>query len=140
MKNIIILALLCLGISTTIQAQKAKSTPAAEKAFKQKFAGATEVKWDMEKKNEYEASFVMKGKKGSANFSGTGEWLETEMAIPSTDAPKAVSDAFAKSFAGATIKEVYKIESKDGKNYFEIEYDLKGKTKEAKIDPSGKIM
>ncbi len=138
MKNIFILAIVCLGISTTTQAQK--STPAAEKAFQQKFAGATAVKWDKEKKNEYEASFVMKGKKGSANFSGTGEWLETEMAIPSTEAPKAVSDAFAKGFVGATIKEVYKIETKEAKNYFEIEYTLKGKTKEAKIDPSGKIM
>ena len=139
MKNIII-ALLCLGITLNTQAQKATSTPAAEKAFKQKFAGATDVKWDKEKKDEYEASFVLKGKKGSANFSGTGEWLETEMAIPSTDAPKAVTDAFAKAFAGATIKEVYKIETKDAKNYFEIEYTLKGKTKEAKINPLGKIM
>ena len=138
MKNLFILIVLCLGITLTTQAQK--STPAAEKAFQQKFAGAKEVKWDKEKKNEYEASFVMKGKKGSANFSGTGEWLETEMAIPSSDAPKAVTDAFAKSFAGATIKEVYKIETKDNKNYFEIEYTLKGKTKEAKLDPSGKIM
>ena len=44
------------------------------------------------------------------------------------------------AFAGATIKEVYKIESKEGKNYFEIEYSLKGKTKEAKLDLTGKIM
>jgi outer membrane lipoprotein-sorting protein len=140
MKNIIIIALLCLGITTTTQAQKATSTPAAEKAFQQKFAGATAVKWEMEKKNDYEVNFTMKGKKGSANFSGTGEWLETEMAIPSAETPKAVSDAFAKAFSGATIKEVYKIETKEAKNYFEIEYTLKGKNKEAKIDPSGKIM
>ena len=140
MKNFIILALLFLGFSTTSQAQKSKSTPSAEKAFQQKFAGSTEAKWEMEKKNEYEVTFIMKGKKGSANFSGTGEWLETEMAIPTSDVPKAVSEAFIKAFAGAKIKEVYKIESKDGKNYFEIEYDLKGKTKEVKLDPSGKIM
>ncbi len=140
MKNIFIVALVCLSITTTLQAQKSNSTPAAEKAFQQMFAGATAEKWDMEKKNDYEASFMLKGKKGSANFSGTGEWLETEMAIPSSEAPKGVSDAFAKAFVGATIKEVYKIETKDGKNYFEIEYTLKGKTKEAKIDPSGKIM
>ena len=94
----------------------------------------------MEAKDEYEASFVMDGKKGSANFSGTGDWMETEMAIPQASAPKVVLDGFNKAFAGATIKEVYKIESKNGKNYFEIEYSLKGKSKEARIDPSGKIM
>jgi hypothetical protein len=49
-------------------------------------------------------------------------------------------DGFNKSYAGAIIKEVYKIESKEGKNYFEIEYSLKGKTKEAKLDLAGKIM
>jgi hypothetical protein len=82
----------------------------------------------------------MDGKKGSANFSGKGEWMETEMAIPQANTPKAVMDGFNKVFAGATIKEVYKIESKEGKNYFEIEYSLKGKIKEAKLDPTGKVM
>ena len=32
------------------------------------------------------------------------------------------------------------IETSKGKNYFEIEYQLKGKTKEVKIDASGKIV
>ncbi|TRZ76932.1 MAG: hypothetical protein D4R94_03865 [Chitinophagaceae bacterium] len=121
-------------------AQKNKVTDEAQKAFQTKFPTAKEVKWEMESKNDYEDSFVMDGKKGSANFSGKGEWMETEMAIPQANTPKAVMDGFNKAFAGATIKEVYKIESKEGKNYFEIEYSLKGKTKEAKLDPTGKIM
>jgi hypothetical protein len=62
------------------------------------------------------------------------------MAIPKANTPKAVMDGFNKTYVGATIKEVYKIESKEGKNYFEIEFSLKGKTKEAKLDPTGKIM
>jgi hypothetical protein len=66
--------------------------------------------------------------------------METEMAIPQANTPKAVMDGFNKSYAGAIINEVYKIESKEGKNYFEIEYSLKGKTKEAKLDLAGKIM
>jgi hypothetical protein len=123
-----------------LHAQKTKVTTEAQKAFQTKFPTAKEVKWEMESKNDYEASFVMDGKKGSANFSGKGEWMETEMGIPQANTPKAVMDGFNKAFAGATIKEVYKIESKEGKNYFEIEYSLKGKTKEAKLDPTGKIM
>jgi hypothetical protein len=94
----------------------------------------------MEEKDNYEATFLMDGKKGSTNFSGKGEWMETEMAIPQANTPAIVMEGFKKAFAGATIKEVYKIESKEGKNYFEIEYSLKGKTKEAKLDPTGKIM
>lgn len=140
MKHIFMILFLCIGLIATTYAQKNKVTPAAEKAFTQKFPTAIEVKWDKEGKDEYEASFVMDGKKGSVNFSGKGDWMETEMAIPQSKAPKYVLDGFNKAFAGATIKEVYKIDSKDGKNYFEIEYSLKGKSKEAKIDPSGKIM
>lgn len=140
MKHIFMILLVCIGLIVTTNAQKNKVTPDAEKAFTQKFPNAKEVKWDIEAKNEFEASFVMDGKKGSANFSGKGDWLETEMAIPRSNAPKAVMDGFSKAFAGAIIKEVYKIESKEGKNYFEIEYSLKGKTKEAKVDPTGKIM
>ncbi len=121
-------------------AQKNKITTEAQKAFQTKFPTAKEVKWEIESKDDYEASFVMDGKKGSANFSGKGEWMETEMAIPQANTPKAVMDGFNKAFAGATIKEVYKIESKEGKNYFEIEYSLKGKTKEAKLDLTGKII
>lgn len=140
MKRIFIIVSLCFCIFNTTNAQNNKVTPAAEKAFALKFPSAKEVKWEMESKNDYEASFVMDGKKGSANFSGKGEWMETEMGIPQANTPKAVLNGFNKAFAGATIKEVYKIESKEGKNYFEIEYSLKGKTKEAKLDPTGKLM
>jgi hypothetical protein len=140
MKRIFIILFLCIGILATTNAQKNKVTQAAEKAFAQKFPTAKEVKWEMESKDDYEASFVMDGKKGSANFSGKGEWMETEMGIPQANTPKVVMDGFNKAFAGAIIKEVYKIESKEGKNYFEIEYSLKGKTKEAKLDPTGKVM
>ncbi len=134
------MAILCIGLCTTLIAQATKTTAAAEKALKQKFPNAKEVKWDKEKKNEYEASFVVDGKKGSANFSGTGEWLETEMAIPQSAAPKAVIDGFNKAHAGAAITEVYQITSKEGKHYFEIEYSQKGKTKEVKLSADGKMM
>jgi len=140
MKRIFMMLMLCIGLISITNAQKNKVTPAAEKAFTQKFPNAKEVKWEKEGKDEYEASFVMDGKKGSANFSGKGDWMETEMAIPQAKVPKSVLDGFNKAFAGATIKDVYKIESKEGKNYFEIEYILKGKNKEAKLDASGKIM
>jgi len=143
MKNLMKLVFMLVSFvfsQNMLHAQKTKVTTEAQKAFQTKFPTAKEVIWEMESKNNYEASFVMDGKKGSANFSGKGEWMETEMAIPQANTPKAVMEGFNKAFAGAAIKEVYKIESKEGKNYFEIEYSLKGKTKEAKLDPTGKIM
>jgi len=85
--------------------------------------------------------FIPVRKKGSANFSASGEWLETEMAIPQSATPQAVLDGFKKAHTGATIAAIYKRETKKGQNYFEIEYKVKGgKTKEAKLASDGKLM
>jgi hypothetical protein len=139
MKKYFIMSIIMFSQIIT-HAQKNKVTREAQNAFQTKFPAAKEVKWEMESKDNYEATFVLDGKKGATNFTGKGEWMETEMAIPQANTPKVVMDGFNKAFAGATIKEVFKIETKEGKNYFEIEYSLKGKTKEAKLDPTGKIM
>ncbi len=132
------MAIICMACITNVSAQKAKTPMAAEKAFQQKFPKAKEVTWEKEGKAEYEATFIQDGKKGSANFSPAGEWLETEMAISLAAAPKTVIDGFNKAFSGAVITEIFKIESKTGKNYFEIEYSVKGKKKEVKLNTDGK--
>ena len=123
---------------TNVSAQKTKTPVAAEKAFLQKFPQAKEVRWEKEGKTAYEATFMQDGKKGSANFSPAGEWLETEMAISLAADPKTVIDGFNMAFNGAVITEIFKIESKTGKNYFEIEYSVTGKKKEVKLSTDGK--
>jgi hypothetical protein len=140
MKYIISMMGLLLLSSLSVSAQEKNKTAAAEKAFAKKFPEATVDKWIKEKKNEYEVEFTYKGKKGSANFSETGVWLETEMGIPTTDLPTMVSENFSKLFPGATIKDAFLIESSTGKKYFEIEYAEKNKTKEIKMDHEGKII
>lgn len=131
--------MLCMAISSSLFAQKKKVPDAAQKSFNKKFPAATNTSWDKEGKDNFEASFIMDGKKGSANFSGSGEWLETEMPVPVSALPPAVKDAFAKAFPGAPINTVYLVESKGGKTEYEIEYRLKGRRKEAKFSPEGKI-
>jgi hypothetical protein len=139
MKIKFILAIICLGLINVIGAQ-VKVPAAAENAFKKMFPSATKVKWDKESKSEYEASFELNGKKGSANFTPTGEWIETEKSIDQSAAPKVVIDAVTKAWPKATVKEVFEIETKDGKHYYEIEYSINGKTKEAKIAADGKLI
>ncbi len=134
-----ILAIICLSVINLVSAQT-KVPAVAEAAFKAKFPTATAVKWDKENKKEYEAEFMVDGKKCSANFSNTGVWMETERAIAQSAAPKAVLEAVANAFPKATIKEVYEIETKDGKHYFEVEYIINKKTKEAKFATDGSKM
>lgn len=131
------MAIVCMAFNTIVPAQGIQTPSAVKNAFQQKFPNAREVKWAKEGKREYEAAFIQDGKKGSANFSETGEWLETEMAIPVSALPKAVIDGFHQKFPGADITEVYQIATSKGKNYFEIEYTVKGRKKEVKFDSNG---
>lgn len=140
MKKCIFIAMVCMVNFVTVSAQKTQVPMAAEKAFRQKFPEARNVIWDKESKNEYEASFLLNGKKGSANFSASGNWLETEIAVPQAAAPQKVLEGFGKKFPGAKVNEVFQIYSASGKDYFEIEYTLHGKKKEARLSASGTVI
>ena len=140
MESLWIPVITCMAFSLGVTAQNIPVPDAAVKAFQQKFPNAASVKWGKEGKNEYEAEFTLEGKKGSANFSAVGEWLETETGIALATIPKTVADGFRTSFPGAVITAAYRIESKKEKNHYEIEYSLKGKKKEARLSPEGKLL
>jgi len=103
---------------------------AVQKAFEQKFPNATNVKWDKENSHEYEASFNQKGVKYSANFSESGEWLETESPTTFDKLPSEVQVSFNKSHKGDKVKTVLIIETAKEITKFEIEIKKGSKTVE----------
>jgi len=121
------MALVCAYATSFAQG---KTLTAVTTAFNQKFPNATKVKWDKENAHEYEASFEWKGEKLSANFSDTGEWLETESPISFNQLPEKVQTAFNSAHKGATIKAVAKIETSKGITKFEVEFKQSVKTVE----------
>jgi hypothetical protein len=64
--------------------------------------------------------------------------METEMEISA--APPNITEAFHKTFPGATIGQVYQINADHKPVYYELEYVLNGKKKEAKFDAGGKLL
>lgn len=120
MKKIIFVVMAIVFAYTTSFAQS-KTPSAVTTAFSQKFPNATNVKWDKENAHEYEASFEWKGEKHSANFSDTGEWLETECISAFNLLPDKVQTTFNASHKGATIKAVAKIETSKGVIKYEVE-------------------
>lgn len=140
MKKFIIIAITCMASIVVVTARQIQVPLAVGKAFGLRFPSAQNVKWDKESKYEYEAVFLLSGKKVSTNFSASGNWLETEMPISQSAAPKVVMDGFGAKFPGAKVNQVYQISSPGGKEYFEIEYTLKGKKKEAKLSAGGGVI
>jgi len=139
MKKIVVLLSACLLISLMGYTQKItpdKVPAPVKQAFAKKFPAATNVKYEMEKK-DYEINFKDKGVEMSANFDATGKWLETETGIKLTDIPNEVKASVIKNFAGYKISEVAKVEKpgmemiyemdlKKDKDEYEAQFSLKG--------------
>lgn len=125
-------------VSTTMTSFAQSKTPeSVTTSFKQKFPKATHVKWDKENPHEYEASFKLDDTKYSANFSDTGEWLETENTISFHELPEKVQKAFSESHKGLKVKAAARIENSKGKTIYEIEFKKGLKTVEIFFDEAG---
>lgn len=134
---------IALLVSAGLCAQKInnKKVPAAViSAFKQKFPTATKIKWELESKTEYEASFKLNGTEVSANFDNTGKWLETETEIKVADLPAAIIAILLKDFAGYRIEEIEKIESAKNGNCYEVELEKDKENLEALFTADGKLL
>jgi Putative beta-lactamase-inhibitor-like, PepSY-like len=138
MKNILSTVILIFSCHAVF-AQK--DVPQAVKtAFAQKFSNAKVGKWAKEKDGSFEAEFDIKGKDQSANFSATGEWLETETEIKKSEIPQAVLTAFYAKFGQIKIKEACKIEFPSKPLQYELEYKKGLKTLEAIFDAKGNLL
>jgi Putative beta-lactamase-inhibitor-like, PepSY-like len=138
MKNILFALVFMMSI-TAVFAQK--DVPQAVKtAFAQKFPDAKAGKWAKEKDGSFEAAFDVKGRDMSANFSATGEWLETETEIKKSAIPQPVLTAFYAKFGQIKIKEACKIEFPNKPIQYELEYTKGVKTMEANFDGDGKLL
>lgn len=122
MKKILI-ALSIVLVSVIAYTSFAGVTPPAAvlKGFSEKFPKATEVKWGMETKTEYEADFKVDGKSMSANFKDDGTWVVTESAVAQKDLPGGIMEYINKNIPGAVIKETAKLEMPGGKVNYEVE-------------------
>jgi hypothetical protein len=138
MKNILFVIIFTIS-STAVFAQK--DVPQAVKtALAQKFPNAKVEKWAKEKDGSFEAEFDVKGKDQSANFSATGEWLETESEIEKSEIPQPVLTAFYAKFGQIKIKEACKIEFPNKPMQYELEYKKELKTMEAIFDAEGNLL
>lgn len=142
MKKIIVLLTACLLFSLMGYTQKltADKVPAPVKeAFAKKFPAATDVKYEMEKK-DYEINFKDKGIEMSANFDATGKWLETETEIKESDLPKEISASVTKNFSGYKISEVAKTETPDKGLIYEMDLKNDKEGFEVQFSPKGDVL
>ena len=141
MKKIIFLMSVSLLISLMVHSQKItpdKVSARVKQAFAEKFPGATNVRYEMEKK-DYEINFKNKGVEMSANFDATGRWLETETEIKVSALPKEVADSVERNFSGFKIFEVAKTETPEMGIFYEMILKKDSELYEARFSPQGEM-
>jgi hypothetical protein len=134
--NFIVMVLICTLASSII---KSKTPMSVTTAFNQKFPNATKVKWGKENAHNYEAEFMWKNIKYSANFSDTGEWLETETPTTLNLLPEKVQVAFNSAHKNIKPKEVAIIETSKRGTIYEIEIAKGVKTIELFYTADGNV-
>jgi len=135
MKKIIILVLGLLFSASTINATEVPD--AIEKAFQQKFPTAKKVKWEKEKNNDYEVSFVLNDKEVSVLYQLDGILKEIETEIEISELPKSVVDALNKKYPNVKIEEAAKIERSDNSIVYETEVKINKKDTDLLFDQNG---
>jgi hypothetical protein len=142
MKKLIVFFSACMLISLLGYTQKItpdKVPAPVKQAFLNKFPSATNISYEMEKK-DYEINFKEKGVEMSANFDATGKWLETETEIKESDLPKDVSASVAKNFSGFKISEVAKAETPGKGLIYEMDLNKEKEGYEVQFSPKGDVL
>lgn len=131
--------LLC---TTTAFSQKLKESevPSVVKSsFSGQFPSARNVKWSKESENEFEAEFKSSQGEQSANFDVSGKWLVTETEVSERSLPEPVKQALKREFSTYEIEETEKVETFEGKTFYEIKLELGEKMVVAEIAPDGTV-
>lgn len=130
-----ILLALTVFITATAFAQKTDATAQAKTAFAKAFPTASKAVWEKEGK-DFEVSFETAGKKMSAIYDAKGILKESEVTIPVSALPAAVTTYLNQHYKGIPVKGAAKITKPDGS----INYEAEIKGKDVLFDASGKFI
>ena len=115
MKKFIFLAVLVIT-SGMVAAQATPPKPATD-AFAKMFPGASEIQWEQEEINIWDADFKLGDIEKGASFSSDGAWLMTETIISKRELPAEIFKTIALVFEGFNIEEIEKIEEDSSIGY-----------------------
>ncbi|MEO8398358.1 MAG: hypothetical protein ABI550_00945 [Ignavibacteriaceae bacterium] len=121
-------------------AQDAKVPSNVKESFKKLHPKASEVKWDKEGANEFEANFKENNNSVSVVLDSEGKLVETETVMKTSELSKNIHSFISKNYKGYEITEAAKIIDANGNVSYEAEVS-KGKVKKDVVfDKDGKLM
>lgn len=133
---------LCLLSITCSNAQLSETEKIKIEAnFKDKYPDAKKVSWGKDSHGNYEAKFEQNDEKYRADFSPTGDWIETENNIKFKQLPKVVQEAVEKNYDKDDIEEIEKVNHFQKGLFYDVEFNAKGSEKiDIEYNGLGKII
>jgi hypothetical protein len=117
--------------------QNFKVPEVVKKTFAAKFPNATNVKWGAAKDSKYEADFTLNKHEVSAFFNPKGLLIKTDTELNEAELPKTIKTYLSNNYKGYKISEIdkleikgkttYKMEAKNDKFEYDLEFDKNGK-------------
>ena len=126
------LVLFYFGLTLIANAQvipQSQVPPVVLKAFQEKYASATEVKWET-KTDLYKAEFKVNKRGHDVWIDKTGKITKHKEDFPKKDLPAAIQQKIASEFKAYKLDDADKIET-DGKIFYQVELD--GATDDRKV-------
>ena len=134
--SIIVLAFFCFGLFACENEETSNAPEAVMSAFNQKFPNAENVEWEQKDDNIWEAEFDLDGDEVEAEFSGSGEWMETETEIENSELPELISNTVKENYPDHNIDEAsyifrpdfdgYKVEIENGQEELAVLLTVEG--------------
>lgn len=132
--------MLATGIlSLTMNACAQNAPKEVTDAFSKKYASAKDVKWEMEDDGIWEVEFHINSGEFSAEYTSSGEWIQTENEIKVAALPENIKKLIKADFSGFEIEEAEQVETPHYKGY-EVELEKGDHKIEVVYDEAGKIM
>ena len=133
MKTRLFTLLLIVVFSLGACAQKVVVPDAVMKAFSEKYSTVTKVSWEAEDGN-FEAEFNLDGIEQSVVYRADGKWIETEVEVKTANLPAAIHEYIKANYEGAELEEAEKVETAEGKVFYEVEVEIEKLFKETEFD------
>ena len=135
------LVLFCImGLTLNAHAQvipQSQVPPVVLKAFQEKFASATEVKWET-KSELYKAEFKVNKRGHDVWIDKTGKITKTKEDFPKKDLPAAIQQQITSEFKAYKLDDADKIEM-DGKVFYQVELDGTADDRKVLFSADGKV-
>lgn len=138
MRKIVITFLYAFFLCNMLNYQAESDVPdAVKETFKAKYPNENDPDWHKDQNGNFESNFKKDGEHYRADFSPSGEWIETERSIKKKDLPEPVKKRLKQDFDDLKIAEIEEVQHHSKGLFYDVEFKKDGEKVDVEFDKNG---